>query len=127
MDSFGTRLVKSRENKNLNQKELAKLLGISPTRLNYWEKDKREPDVAMIKSISRILCVSANYLIGLCEHQNQTAANSHPPTQENIDLTPEEIMFLHAFRNADDGARQVVRYTLERFIPDKKGEAPLEA
>ena len=48
---FGDRLVKAREKKGLNQKELAQLLGITPTRLNYWEKNKREPDVFMIKKL----------------------------------------------------------------------------
>ena len=37
---FGDRLVKAREKKGLNQKELAQLLGITPTRLNYWEKNQ---------------------------------------------------------------------------------------
>ena len=61
---FGDRLVKAREKKGLNQKELAQLLGITPTRLNYWEKNKREPDVFMIKKLAFELNVSTDYLIG---------------------------------------------------------------
>ena len=60
---FGDRLVKAREKKGLNQKELAQLLGITPTRLNYWEKNKREPDVFMIKKLAFELNVSTDYLI----------------------------------------------------------------
>ena len=65
MDTFGKRLVAARKKLNLTQKELADRLGITPTRLNYWEKDKREPDVHMIKRISNILSVDPNYLIGV--------------------------------------------------------------
>lgn len=65
MDTFGKRLVAARQKLNLTQKELADRLGITPTRLNYWEKDKREPDVHMIKQISRALSVDPNYLIGV--------------------------------------------------------------
>ena len=65
MDTFGKRLVAARKKLNLTQKELAARLGITPTRLNYWEKDKREPDVHMIKQISKILSVDPNYLIGV--------------------------------------------------------------
>ena len=61
---FGDRLVKAREKKGLNQKELAQMLGITPTRLNYWEKNKREPDVFMIKKLAFELNVSTDYLIG---------------------------------------------------------------
>lgn len=65
MDTLGKRLVKIRTEKGLTQKRLAEMLGITPTRLNYWEKDKREPDVAMIKKISEVLEVDPNFLIGL--------------------------------------------------------------
>ena len=41
------------------------MLDITPTRLNYWEKDKREPDISMIKKISEVLQIDPNFLIGL--------------------------------------------------------------
>lgn len=65
MDTFGKRLVAARKKLDITQKELADMLGITPTRLNYWEKDKREPDVHMIKKISKVLSVDPNYLIGV--------------------------------------------------------------
>ena len=62
--TFGERLVEAREQLGLNQRQLAEILEITPTRLNYWEKDKRQPDVPMIKALARALQVSADYLIG---------------------------------------------------------------
>lgn len=62
--TFGERLVEAREQIGLNQKQLAEILEITPTRLNYWEKDKRQPDVPMIKALARALQVTADYLIG---------------------------------------------------------------
>lgn len=72
METFGQRLVSSRQKCNLSQKELAEQLGITPTRLNYWEKDKREPAIEMIKAIAQILDVDTNYLIGY-QAQNRNA------------------------------------------------------
>ena len=72
METFGQRLVASREKQNLSQKELAERLGITPTRLNYWEKDKREPAIEMIKLIAQILDIDTNYLIGY-QPQNKKA------------------------------------------------------
>ena len=65
MDTFGKRLVSARNKLNLSQKDLAEKLGITPTRLNYYEKDKREPDISMIKKIASILKVDPNFLIGV--------------------------------------------------------------
>lgn len=79
MDTFGQRLVASREKRNLSQKELAELLGITPTRLNYWEKDKREPAIEMIKLIAQVLDLDTNYLIG---HQPQNKKT--PDTAEAV-------------------------------------------
>ena len=65
MEGFGNRLVKARTEKGLTQKAFAELLEISPTRLNYWEKDKREPDLFMFNKIVSVLGVDANELLGL--------------------------------------------------------------
>lgn len=62
--TFGERLVYARELRGYNQKTFASLLEVTPTRLNYWEKDKREPDVLMIWNIISILKISGNWLIG---------------------------------------------------------------
>lgn len=65
MDGFGKRLVAAREKKGFTQKKLAELLDITPTRLNYWEKDKREPDFFMFTKILNILDADANEMLGL--------------------------------------------------------------
>ena len=70
MDGFGSRLVKLREKKGLNQKQLAEILNITPTRLNYWEKDKREPDFFMFSKIVQVLNADANELLGLNQINN---------------------------------------------------------
>lgn len=70
MDGFGKRLVSAREKKGLTQKKLAELLEITPTRLNYWEKDKREPDFFMFSKILNILDADANEMLGLKQKTN---------------------------------------------------------
>lgn len=55
MLSFGENLVGIRKSKGFSQKSLAEALGITPTRLNYWEKNKRFPDLDMIKQIALVL------------------------------------------------------------------------
>lgn len=62
--SFSEKIIERRTALNMSQKELAEKLGITPTRLNYWEKGKREPDLHYIKALARELGVSGDYLIG---------------------------------------------------------------
>lgn len=63
MEGFGKRLIQAREKLGLTQKKLAELLDITPTRLNYWEKDKREPDFFMFTKIINTLNSDANELL----------------------------------------------------------------
>lgn len=65
MDGFGKRLKEAREIRGYNQKQFAEILGITPTRLNYWEKDKREPDFFMFSKIVETLELDANVLLGI--------------------------------------------------------------
>lgn len=62
--SFGQNVIKARKALGMTQKALAEAVGISAVRLNYWEKDKRQPDVQMIKKLAAALHVTGDYLIG---------------------------------------------------------------
>lgn len=101
MHTFGQRLVASRESRNLSQKELAEKLGITPTRLNYWEKDKREPAIEMIKAIAQALDVDTNYLIG------------YQPQVKNVSLhlseTEDQLVALHRKLNVE-GQEKLLDY-----------------
>lgn len=64
MSSFGERLKLEREKSGYNQKEFAEAIGVTPTRLNYWEKNKREPDFFNIRKMIDVLGCDADYLLG---------------------------------------------------------------
>ena len=70
MEGFGERLVKARKKLGLTQKQLAKQLDITPTRLNYWEKDKREPNLLRFSQIVKLLNADANELLGISNSEN---------------------------------------------------------
>ncbi len=72
MSVFSERLTATRKEKGYTQKYLAELLEISPTRLNYWEKGKREPDMLKVLKIAKTLEVSIDYLIGNSDNPQQS-------------------------------------------------------
>lgn len=61
--SFSTRIAERRVQLKISQKELAKRIGVTPTRLNYWEKGKREPNMYYISAIAQALDISCDYLL----------------------------------------------------------------
>ena len=86
--TFGERLVAFRKKCGMTQKKLAEILKITATRLNYWEKDKREPNVEYIRSLATALGVTTDELIG-----NAPALGNDPAPNR-------EAEFIELFRTA---------------------------
>ena len=63
MLGFGERIVYLRKEKNLSQKALAEKMNISATRLNYWEKNKREPDLFNLLALCDALDITPDELL----------------------------------------------------------------
>lgn len=61
--TLGEKIVYFRDKRGLTQKALAERMGITPTRLNYWEKDKREPDVKMLNLLCKTLEIDPKALL----------------------------------------------------------------
>ncbi len=61
---FGNRLAAARKAKDMNQEELAELLGVSRQTIYKWETAITYPDVDKLLDISRILEVTPSYLLG---------------------------------------------------------------
>ena len=60
----GSRLKELRENKGLNQIELADILHISPSAIGMYETDKRDPSDDLKILIANFFGVSVDYLMG---------------------------------------------------------------
>ncbi|MDT2714314.1 MULTISPECIES: helix-turn-helix domain-containing protein [Enterococcus] len=58
------RIKELRISKNIQQKALAELLGVSPRTIRIWESGKYEPSIDQLISIANILGVSIDYLVG---------------------------------------------------------------
>lgn len=62
---FGQRIKEIRQEKNLSQRDFAKLLNITQGALCRWEKGENLPNIEILFQIAKTLEVSADYLIGL--------------------------------------------------------------
>ena len=65
-------LKAARVNRNLNQKEAARLIGISVSTLQNYESGKNFPDVPILKSIERVYKISYSDIIFLPDNNAQS-------------------------------------------------------
>ena len=69
MPTFGENLVAIRKQRNVSQKDLAQKVGITATRLNYWEKDKRKPGLDWVKVLAEALDVPISALVNWQQYE----------------------------------------------------------
>lgn len=67
IDEFSSKLKLLRKEKNLQQGELAKELGVSRGSISFYENGDRVPDIEFLSKASAYFDVSADWLLGLSD------------------------------------------------------------
>ena len=76
MACLADRLLELREEKQLNQCELSKILGMSVTTYNGWELGKREPKIESIRMLADFYKVSTDYICGYSNYKDNEQPKS---------------------------------------------------
>ena len=58
------RLKELRKKRGLTQKAIAQKIGCTEATYSRYERGEREPDIGMLKSLSRCFGVSIDYIVG---------------------------------------------------------------
>ncbi len=94
---LGFRLREVREQSDLTQQDLARMLGVSARTILRYENDQSAMTAPVLVQLAEIFGVSTDYLVG------RTDRPSYEP------LAPEEARLLANFRNAPTGeAREAI-------------------
>lgn len=64
MSIFSTRLKELRNKANLSQQELSKIMGISKSSINMYERGEREPGLETVGALADYFDVRTDYLLG---------------------------------------------------------------
>ena len=65
---LGQRLKELRCEKHLTQREVAEALGLNSVTYLHYEKEQREPPLAVLASMAEYFGVSTDYLLGLTDY-----------------------------------------------------------
>ena len=91
-NKFGKRLTLVMEIRNIKQKQLASITGVTVATVSRYVNDKRTPDIEFIKKVVNALNVSADFLLGFTEdmtvHREEGPMGKYKIIREGY---PEEI------------------------------------
>lgn len=78
--NFRTRLKQLRNEKKINQRELANFLKVAPSTISMYESGQREPNFEVLESLADFFNVDLNYLLGKSDKTTKLMIeNSQPP------------------------------------------------
>lgn len=77
ISKLAERLREERLKKELTQKELGDLLGITDAAVGMWENGRRTPDVDVLGTLAELFDCSVDYLIGRSEVRKPTHDDPH--------------------------------------------------
>ncbi|MFM7020104.1 MAG: helix-turn-helix transcriptional regulator [Aquirufa sp.] len=61
---FSVLLIKSRQSKRMTQQQVASAVGVSQSAYNYWESGKHYPNAQKLYSLTRVLSIPIDEMIG---------------------------------------------------------------
>ena len=62
---LGQRIRNLREDRDLTQKKLSSMLGLTPKMISSYENNQRTPPIDVLVNLAKIFSVSADYLLGI--------------------------------------------------------------
>lgn len=95
MATIGERIKLERERRGWIQAKLADMLNIKIGTLSGYERDYRQPDLAMLEKIAAAFGVSTDYLLGRTDNPQPASKDPLPPDIRKIAragerMTPEQ-------------------------------------
>ncbi|TDG00289.1 helix-turn-helix domain-containing protein [Paenibacillus piri] len=75
---LGKRISRLREDRNLTQSELARILGITRAALSHYENDRRQPTYDTLIKLTQFFSVSIDYVMDM---ENETRQFHDQPSK----------------------------------------------
>lgn len=114
MATFGDRLKTLREQKGETQQDLADLIGVTRNAISAYEKGTRRPAGESALEVYELLAdhfnVDLAYLVGQQDHVVRLlGTGSDPDADLSVEVTPEELALLKAYRRLDPYNKKLTR------------------
>ena len=99
--TFGDKLREILDKKEMQQKEFARIMNITPASLNGYVTNRRLPNILLVKEFAKKLGVSVDYLLDF------------QPDPKTVFISSSEENMLEAFRSLPDEQQKMIKSLIE--------------
>lgn len=103
------RLFELRSEKEMSQRDVAKVMNVSQGTYNNWENSNTQPSIEQLISLAKFFDVSVDYLIGNSDNYG---------TEKDIILTGNQRKILMLLYNADPKVQEAIIDILSATIKE---------
>lgn len=119
-DIFMNRIKQLREEKNLNQIELGKIIGVSGQALGMYENEKRGLDTKTASILADFFLVSIDYLLGKSDIRNPEKEINFEPDKIRIGLSMKD--YTNITEEQKKQIEDFAKYVLKDNLKNKKND-----
>lgn len=110
---FARHLKQLRTEKNLLQKDLACILGVSTSAYGFYEQGKRQPDLDTLCKLADYFGVSIDYLLD----------RTTPPA--DVVISADEMQLLSRYRKMQTPQKDALQKIAESIVPCESVSSPV--
>ena len=102
----------------IQQKELAKALGISAGNITEWKKGRSAPSAGVLPKIADYFGVTTDYLLGKTDEKKPAAETGDEPNTllDGFPLTQDEGRLLSQYRALNRQGKEYILQTLDMVV-----------
>lgn len=110
-DTLGSRISRARDAAGMERATVAQNLGIKPSTLDSWEKDRSEPKAHHLVRLSGMLGVSPSWMLG-----GIGKAPLSDTLTDEVRMIRRQLEEIKAFRDQTSAAIENIEKTLDRIL-----------
>ena len=115
------RLKILRKEKNLLQKDIAKVINVGRSTYVKYENGDSEPNLKILIELATFFNVSTDYLLEKTNNRNEKEKPVHVDEPKQGSLSPDQKILLSAYSKATDDDRRVLWTLLDKYMtPNEK-------
>lgn len=113
----GQRIKGLREDRNLTQEQLGKILNLNKTTISHYENDSRIPDIELLIQMANYFEVDLNYLLGL-DHHIRSGKRSLQISNEEMEFII-ELRKIRNYRRIMNNPKRYIQILDKTFPNDR--------
>lgn len=108
--TIGNIISELRKERDLSQKKLAELIGVSQAAIAKIEINRNEATASTIRKLSNYFQVSSDYLLGL---EDEFGTPNGALMREGVRYSEEEKKLIEDYRDLNTASKKLVKQTIE--------------